>query len=374
MANTNRSNLHESFLQLIRLGIGTSKDAKIPKDADWKAVKTLADEQGLSAVILDGIDKLNTNLSNSTNTLPLQMKLEWIGEVLQNYEQRYSAYENAIGSLADFYNQHGFKMMVLKGYACSLDWPKPEHRPCGDIDIWQFGKQQEADKALQKLSRIGELENNIEIDNSHHHHTVFEWSGFAVENHYDFVNVHHNKSNAEIEKVFKNLGEDDSHFVDVYGEKVYFPSPNLHALFLLRHSMIEFASTGINLRQLLDWAFFVEKHTKEIDWLWLEGMLDKFGMRRLYDIFNGICVEDLGFEVNIFSRVQFEPTLKDTVLNEILYPAIPNIKPRGFFSRVAWKYRRWKANEWKHRLVYKNSMWSTFWSGVWSHLLKPSSI
>ena len=63
MANTNRSNLHESFLQLIRLGIGTSKDAKIPKDADWKAVKTLADEQGLSAVILDGIDKLNTNLS-----------------------------------------------------------------------------------------------------------------------------------------------------------------------------------------------------------------------------------------------------------------------------------------------------------------------
>ena len=79
--------------------------------------------------------------TNSTNTLPLQMKLEWIGEVLQNYEQRYSAYENAIGSLADFYNQHGFKMMVLKGYACSLDWPKPEHRPCGDIDIWQFGQQ-----------------------------------------------------------------------------------------------------------------------------------------------------------------------------------------------------------------------------------------
>ena len=43
-------------------------------------------------------------------------------------------------------------------------------------------------------------------------------------------------------------------------------------------------------------------------------------------------------------------------------------------ARVAWKWHRWKANEWKHRLVYKESMRSTFWSGVWNHLLKPKSI
>ena len=86
------TNQHESFLQLVRLGIGTSKGVTISKDIDWEKLKTLSDAQGLSAVILDGIDKLNTNLSNSTNSLTLQMKLEWIGEVLQNYEQRYAAY------------------------------------------------------------------------------------------------------------------------------------------------------------------------------------------------------------------------------------------------------------------------------------------
>jgi hypothetical protein len=55
------SDLKDTFLLLVSLGIGTSKDAIIPNDFDWKALKALADEQGLSAVILDGIDKANTN-------------------------------------------------------------------------------------------------------------------------------------------------------------------------------------------------------------------------------------------------------------------------------------------------------------------------
>ena len=156
-------NPFDSFIKLVRIGIGASKDVIIPDELDWASLKALADAQGLSAVVLDAIDKLPTD---ATETMPQMLRLEWIGEVMQNYEARYMAYEKAIGSLAGFYNRHGFKMMVLKGYACCLDWPKPEHRPCGDIDIWQFGQQKEADAALVE-------EMGIVIDNSHHHHTVF---------------------------------------------------------------------------------------------------------------------------------------------------------------------------------------------------------
>lgn len=372
MAHRNRSDLHESYLQLVRLGIGTSNDTIISKEIDWTAIKALADQHGLSAVILDGIDKLNTNLSNSTNTLPIQMKLGWIGEVVQNYEQRHASYKKAIGSLAGFYNKQGYKMMVLKGYACSMDWPKPEHRPCGDIDIWLFGKQKEADAALDSwLKNQGA---RSEIDNSHHHHTVFGWYGFTVENHYDFVNVHYSRSNSDIEKEFKKLGRDDSYNVEVNGEKVYFPSPNLHALFLLRHAMVEFASSGITLRNIIDWAFFVKSHRKEVDWDWLENILERFGMKKLYDIFNSICVGDLGFDMNMFSNKQVIPFLKDKVLNELISSAIPNRIPQGLCQRIIWKFNRWKANEWKRKLVYKESSGNVFWSGVWYHLLKPKSI
>ena len=61
------------------------------------------------------------------------------------------------------------------------------------------------------------------IDSSHHHHTVFYWRDFMVENHYDFVNIHSHKSNRKIETILKKLGQDESHSVEVYGEKVYLP-------------------------------------------------------------------------------------------------------------------------------------------------------
>lgn len=354
-------------MPLIRIGIGndyTNSSALCNVSIDWVELKALAEKQGLSAIVLDGLDKCSAAISDK---MPVALKLEWIGEIMQNYEARYSAYAKAISSLSGFYNRHGYKMMILKGFACSLDWPKPDHRPCGDIDIWQFGQWKEADSVLQK-------ELKIKIDKSHHHHTVFNWQGFPVENHYDFINVHHHKSNVEFDELLKELGKDDSNTFVLNSEKLYLPSPNLHALFLIKHIMLHFSTGEMTLRQLLDWGFYAKNHSKEIDWDWLESVLEEYGMKKLYDVFNAICVGDLGFDVNNFNKVQFDPTLKDRVFNEILSPEFPNEEPKLLFRRIFFKYRRWKANEWKLKLCYKESMRSAFWSGVKSHLMKPSSI
>ena len=318
---------------------------------------------------------------------PKLLMLQLIGEVLQNYEYRHEQYWRAIAELADFYNSHGFKMMVLKGYACAMDWPKPGHRPSGDIDIWLFGEQKAADEALLNLNDNANdnLEspegsdknlpkNRIEIDNSHHHHTVFYWRDFMVENHYDFINVHHHRSNVAFERILKRLGEDDSHFVELYGERVYLPSPDLHALFLLKHMMLHFASGELSLRHVLDWGFFVKAHGSNVDWKYVTGVLEEFGMREMSGIFNAICGEQLGFSLNDNVNFCVDRELKERVLNEILSPEFVGETPSALIPRIVFKYRRWKANGWKHRLCYKESMWSAFWSGVWNHLLKPGSI
>lgn len=194
------------------------------------------------------------------------------------------------------------------------------------------------------------------------------------------MNVYAHKSSAELEKVFKELGADDSHFVEIKDTstgsvtKVYLPSPNLHALFLIRHMVSHFAASEISLRQVLDWAFFVEKHTKEIDWEWLLGVLDKYHMRDFFNLINAICIEDLGFRAEIFPMVQFLPELKERVLEDILDPAYSTAEPARLFPRIVYKYRRWQGNAWKQKLCYSESRWESFWKGLWAHILKPSSL
>lgn len=353
--------IENTFLHIVRLGIGTADRVTFPENINWSEIETLAEKQGLSAIIVDGIEKLPESIRPPKITL-----LQWIGEVLQNYEQRYELYRKSIAELAGWHNVHGYKMMVLKGYACALNWPKPEHRPCGDLDIWQFGKQKESDAILSQ-------EKGIKVDSSHHHHTVFNWGDITVENHYDFINVYDYKSSKDIEKILKELGQDDSFFTEVNGERVYLPSPNLHALFLIRHAVSHFASTYITLRQVLDWAFFVQKHTNEIDWEWLKDILRKYHMMDFFNCINAICVEDLVFSSGIFPGVQFSPVLKEKVLRDILSPEFTIEEPNSFIPRLLYKYKRWYGNGWKQKLCYEDSRLSGFLSNLWAHILKPSS-
>lgn len=390
--------LRKLFISLVRLGIGHEPVPDVmsqePCDVDWVALKALAAKQGLSAVVLDGIAALPSSTTQEYKTeMPQKLRRQWIGEVIRFYENRYEQYEKAISSLAGFYNQHGYKMMVLKGYACSLDWPKPNHRQCGDIDIWLFNQQAAADKELVSSRKLQDP--GFKIDNSHHHHTVFRWKGFSVENHYDFVNVHAKKSNKELEVIFKELGDfkvessairvhgqlkecSDAgckiQSVIVNGEVVYLPSPDLHALFLIRHMVSHFVAAEITLRQVLDWAFFVEKLGKDVDWDWLIGMVERFQMKEFFDCINAICVTDLGFGADIFPYIHCNPILKERVLIDILSPAYGNELPKDLLPRLIYKFKRWQGNAWKQKLCYRESRFESFFIGLWAKVLKPASI
>lgn len=371
---------NNTYLSLIRLGIGHKAD--IPSEIDWKAVRQLASKQGLAAIVLDGVKVLMDKAPTALKGLDIDFKLDWVAESVVVYEQRYEDYRKTIAELAAFYKEHGFKMMVLKGYGLSLNYPVPSHRPCGDIDIWQFGDYRKADEAIAR-------ELGIKVDNSHHHHTTFDFKGYLIENHYDIINVHYGHRNRELEGVLKKLARDDSNYVEINDLRVYLPSANLHALFLIRHCMSHFSSTFISLRQLLDWALFVEKHTSEIDWKWLCEVLEDFHMIEFFNYLNAICIEDLGFDVELFGRTVsvidgcrisgtcvIDPSLKKRILADIISPEFTEEEPSGpgLFRRVAFKYRRWQANAWKQRLCFSGSRFVAFWNSVWAHILKPESI
>ena len=357
----------DTLLSLVRLGIG--HDADVPESINWQEVKDMATAQGMGAIAFDGVRALEgRGLLEGERKIGSAFYKHWAQTVKEMYEGLYEDYRTRIGQLAYFYNTSGFKLMVLKGYGLSLCYPVPNHRPVGDIDIWAFGRYKEADAAITR-------ELGLAIDDSHHHHTVFYFMDYMVENHYDWVNVHAHRSSIGLEKIFKELAMDDSKSVIIDDEVVYLPVPNLHALFIIRHNLSHFASTSMNLRQLLDWGFFAKVHTAEIDWKWLLETLDRFHMTEYFMCLNSILVDTLGFSADIFPPIVLQDkSLPERILNDIISPEFKGKTPLKMLPRIWFKFRRWRANRWKHRICYAEGMFSDFLTSSWAHLKKPASI
>ena len=147
----------EVLFKLLRIALGNEKDFSLPLSVNWKEVIDLSFEQGVAAIAVDGLQRLydavegssssnaslgssgSSSLVSSLSTLDSpeleDLKYEWFGEVM-NAEQDYEAHRSAISHLVHFYESQGVKMMLLKGYGLSLNYPIPSHRPVGDIDIY----------------------------------------------------------------------------------------------------------------------------------------------------------------------------------------------------------------------------------------------
>ena len=129
----------------------------------------------------------------------------------EQIERKYAQQKTVIVKLSRFFAEHGIKMMIIKGYGLSLNYPVPNHRPCSDIDIWLFEERSEDDGSIKRFSAQQRADNllrehfGIKIDEDKHHHTVFYFDGIMVENHYDFLNIHAHRSNRIIEKRLKHL-------------------------------------------------------------------------------------------------------------------------------------------------------------------------
>lgn len=123
-----------AIYQLLALqGTGQSIDIDLfssLSDKDWRGVIAFAHKQGLSGICLDSLERLPKDCRP-----PKELLLNLIGITTQ-LEHLYNLHLRVIRSLSDFYNKHGIKPVLMKGYGLSLNYPRPNHRPSGDIDLF----------------------------------------------------------------------------------------------------------------------------------------------------------------------------------------------------------------------------------------------
>lgn len=362
------------LLRLVRMGLGNGGVCDLAERIEWNALLDLAVQQGVPAIVLDGVKDVSPSPFAAGDRL---CKMQWVGMVM-NMERQYAAYEKVIGELAAFYQQNGINMMLLKGYGLSKCWPVPNHRPVGDIDIYLMGDGNKVWKIADQLlhERLG-----IEVDNGHHHHSVFTYRGVMVENHYDFVNVHSHRSSRWIERLFKRLAASghEAYMLD-NGARIILPSPLLNMLFVARHSACHFAAEGMTLRMLCDWVLLARQRKDDIDWDEFWKICVAMGMAKFVLCMAHIAHRYLGFVLDVFhipgvySNFGTEETeLIERVLEDCFSSRHKEKEPAGVGYVIA-RYKLWKGNLWKHRIVYTDSVISTFLAQIKSHLMKPATI
>ena len=294
--------------------------------------------------------------------------MQWFGRAI-TAEENYAKHEKAIADIAHIYAQHGIKTMILKGYGLSLNYPVPSHRPMGDLDLYTFGKDRDADYLITQLY-------NIKVDSRHEHHTVFRFEDILVENHYDFINIKAHRDAALIEEKLKSLANHKFKKINILDRvEVYLPSANFNAIFLIRHMGQHFAGEHLNLRQLLDWGFFVRANSQDVDWTATTGFMKEIGLYVFFNQINAICVDYLGFEPNLFPPIERNTELENRSLADTLHPECAQSRPESSLVPIlVFKFHRWWYNRWKHKLVYSDNLFLTFSTLLYSHLIRIRSI
>jgi len=340
------------LLKLLRIALGNEQDFVIPKDIDWEKFIEYTEAQGVCNVAFDGIRMLPKEYQPDIDTT-----LDWYSAGIAN-EGRYLQYQVAISKLAKLFSENNLKMMVMKGYGCSLNYPTPNHRPCGDIDIWMFGNREEADSLVQK-------ELNITTNEDNDHHSVFSFEEFTIENHHTILDVNSHKSSRFLNNLLEKLAAQEQKTVCVNEAEIYIPSDKFNSIHLLRHMASDFATFTTSMRHVLDWATFVSRNT--VDWKFVREVAKKANMHRFLDAINSICVKHLGYPSSLFPCEE-DSKLVDRVLEDILHNEdSPDIPPKNMSwgdkiqYGIAKTKRLWR-NRWKYKIVYNENILESFWT------------
>ena len=336
------------FFRLVRSGAGLGA-APVSDTADtavtpgsWERIYRMAADHGLSAVVWDGICRLP-----AAQQPPRETRIRWALSA-EKLEERYRHQQQTASKLAARFSEEGLRMLLLKGLGLSRDYPLPEHRECGDIDIYLYGQSDKGDRVLHEIGA------HLYFDVPKH--SEYVWDGVLIENHRTILNVRRNRTERELNAVLVRLLEKEGTHGLAPG--IQAPRATFNAIFLIRHAAVHFQKEGIVLRHLCDWACFLTRHWDEIDHALFRTAMEDYRMDRFADLMTAAAVEYLGAEV---PGPECEAGMLGRFMEEVLtLSPMPDKPLPRLFRKLSGPYR----NRWRLRKVLRTPVWRYYYDTV----------
>lgn len=278
-------------------------------NVDWKELYALAKEQCLLGVIADAFRYVNDGQGFGGE------KLQWLAFVIK-LERKNHEMNVLIGKLFRMFSAHGLSPVLLKGQAFAANYPHPQHRQCGDIDIY-FKLRSDCDKAVAWASRVDKVAAESTDNRREHKHFTFSLERNVVELHYYMCLFDNEKLQQTLQTVIDEEFKANPPFVVNVGvERIEAVPPTLSVLHQLIHISRHLLEAGIGLRQICDLALFLDKHSGEIDKARLNGYLAELELMSVAKSLGYVMVRHLGLNEN---KVPFgiDDSYADFILKEI---------------------------------------------------------
>lgn len=226
--------------------------------------------------------------------------------------------------------------------------PLPEHRECGDIDIYLYGQSDKGDRVLHEIGA------HLYFDVPKH--SEYVWDGVLIENHRTILNVRRNRTERELNAVLVRLLEKEGTHGLAPG--IQAPRATFNAIFLIRHAAVHFQKEGIVLRHLCDWACFLTRHWDEIDHALFRTAMEDYRMDRFADLMTAAAVEYLGAEV---PGPECEAGMLGRFMEEVLtLSPMPDKPLPRLLRKLSGPYR----NRWRLREVLRTPVWRYYYDTV----------
>lgn len=250
------------LLSLLKCGLDNDKaDASLFSGRsyeDWVRMYNLGHENAVTPILLEGLRK-------TPEIKPPEDVLENM-KINEEFVKRYHMHqEKVLKSVIELSSEKGIDTIPIKGLGFSLNYPNPQQRFGGDIDVFNVKHGEDFTKPENNMTYVFDeifRAKGADINVGHPKHSEFTHHGMPIENHRYFVDVNNNFHIPDAAKVDKYLLKvlNPSEKVLPMGTKVLVPSKEFNNVFLAFHSMTHFLVGGINFHHLSDWAVHIKKN------------------------------------------------------------------------------------------------------------------
>ncbi len=268
----------ETYLSWLRYALwGTPVAAHDGRGDD---VLAIANRQKTRGLVFEAMLRDPAGMSEDTKARMKQLLLR----ILSTHQMLDAALARAMAAL----QQAGIPAVLLKGQGAARNYPDPQLRECGDIDIY-IGPER-LEEAVRVLTPLAD-----KVDDKLLGKHWQLWIGQAE------IELHQHTMLPETRRLtryFRQIEEEGLRHnlvpLDFGGVRVDTPEDTFNAFYLFYHAWHHFVTGGIGFRQLCDWVLLLHRRQERIDRERLRAMLDGMDLLRPWQLFGCIAVCDLG--------------------------------------------------------------------------------